>query len=177
MRYVIVCQIKDEALNFHKNLVEELCSKFKVQKQKLPAHFTIKAPFEIDDISEIENITESFSKKYYAYPITIDGLDHFRKDVIFMKVIMSKEAKNIHDLYIDSLLQINNLEWKLHEGKDKIFHCTLLSRRLEKKYKPIWDYVNNFNPKFTGYFDNISIYYWDENKWILYKEYNLLKKS
>lgn len=46
MRYVIVYLIKGEALSFHEELVGNICSQFKVKRQRLPAHFTIKVPFE-----------------------------------------------------------------------------------------------------------------------------------
>jgi hypothetical protein len=62
MRYVIVCLIKGEALAFHEKLVEDICEKFKVKRQRLPAHFTIKAPFETEKILELESLVESYCK-------------------------------------------------------------------------------------------------------------------
>ena len=51
MRYVIVSVVKGKAGNFNNNLRKEVFQKFNAKSSKLPAHFTIKAPFEYDDIS------------------------------------------------------------------------------------------------------------------------------
>ncbi|ETJ38248.1 hypothetical protein Q604_UNBC07620G0001, partial [human gut metagenome] len=52
MRYVIVSVVKGPAGNFNNNLRKEVFEKLGAKSSKLPAHFTIKAPFEADDISD-----------------------------------------------------------------------------------------------------------------------------
>lgn len=173
MRYVIVCLIKNEALEFHENLVSEVCDKFKVQRQKLPAHFTIKAPFEADDIDELEKATEDFCNLNRKSLIKLEGFDHFRKDVVFIDIKTSEASVQVHDKYIDLLKKFNWLQWKENEGKNKKFHCTIVSRRIKEKFNEIWEYVNRLNPSFDGYFDNISILIWKNNRWETHKEYKL----
>ena len=56
MRYVIVSVVKGKAGNFNNNLRKEVFQKFNAKSSKLPAHFTIKAPFEYDDIEELEEV-------------------------------------------------------------------------------------------------------------------------
>jgi 2'-5' RNA ligase len=173
MRYVIVCLLKDEVLEFHEKLVEEVCNKFKVQRQKLPAHFTIKAPFEAEDILDLERVTEEFCKINFRTSIKLEGFNNFRENVVFMDIHPSKEAVETHDKYIDVLKEFDWLEWKENEGKNKKFHCTIVSRRIREKFNEIWEYVNKFNSNFEAYFDNISILIWKDNKWETYKEYKL----
>lgn len=173
MRYVIVCLLKGEVLEFHEKLVSHVCSTFKVQRQKLPAHFTMKAPFEADNIEELEKITEGFCNTNPKTPIKLEGFDSFRKDVVFIDIKPSKEAVQTHDKYIEVLNKLDWLEWKENEGKGKRFHCTIVSRRIREKYNEIWDYVNKFNPSFDMYFDNISILIWKNSRWETYKEYKL----
>ncbi len=175
MRYVIVCLLKDEVLDFHEKLVKDVCNKFKVQRQKLPAHFTIKAPFEAENILEIENLTESFCRSNFKAPIDLKGVSHFRDNVVFMDIQPSKEAVEIHDKYIDVLKSLEWLEWKENDGKNKKFHCTIVSRRIRERFNDIWEYVNQFNLNFHTYFDNISILIWKDNRWETYKEYWLQK--
>lgn len=172
-RFVIVCLLKEETLEFHEKLVQDVCDKFKVKRQKLPAHFTIKAPFETDKIEEIEPLIDKFVKNRNKQDILIDGFDHFRTDVVFMKVIPSMGAISLHDDFIDELKKVPWLNWKKHEGKGKIFHCTIVSRLMEDKFNPIWDYVNKYNPQFNTYFDNISILKWQDFRWMIYREYKL----
>lgn len=170
-RYVIVCLLKDDVLDFHEKLVGEVCSKYKVRPQKLPAHFTIKAPFETDNIKEVENILESFVKERKKEALEISSFDHFRDAVVFMRVLPSKEAVEIHDQFIDKLKNLSWLDWKPHEGKEKIYHCTIVSRLKPDKFHPIWDYVNKYNPQFQTYFDNIAILKWNGERWETYREY------
>lgn len=174
-RYVIVCLIKGKPLEFHEKLVEDVCYKFKVKRQKLSAHFTIKAPFEMDNIKDIENLLDRFAIDNHKSSLVIDGFDHFRSDVAFMKIIPSKNAIATHDKFINNLKQIPNITWKRHEGlgKDKIFHCTIVSRIPKDKFSLIWNYINKFNPKFDFYFDNISILKWNGERWIIHKQYKL----
>ena len=54
MRYVVVSVVKGEAGNFNNNLRKEVYEKFNAKSSKLPAHFTIKSPFETDNIVQLE---------------------------------------------------------------------------------------------------------------------------
>ena len=83
MRYVVVSVVKGEAGNFNNNLRKEVYEKFNAKSSKLPAHFTIKSPFEIDNIVQLENTLDKFSKENYSAPYKIKGYDHFDDRVIF----------------------------------------------------------------------------------------------
>ena len=122
MRYVIVSIVKGPAGDFNNNLRKDIFSKYKAKSSKLPAHFTIKAPFEYNEnITDLENCIEEISKKEKATPYKIDGYNHFDDRVIYMDVNMSKEAKKVHDELIDKLSTISYINFKNNEGKDKIF--------------------------------------------------------
>lgn len=170
-RYVIVCLIKDEALEFHEKLVADVCTRFMVKRQRLPAHFTIKAPFETDKIKEIEKLTEDFCIQHSKSNITLRDYGHFRESVVYMNVQPSKESIKIHDQYIDKLSEIKWLQWKGNEGKGRIFHCTVVSKLFKDKFKEVRDYVNKFPFCFEQYFDNITILCWERDRWVTYKEF------
>lgn len=179
MRYVIVCLIKGEALQFHEKLVEEICYKNKVKRQHLPAHFTIKAPFETDEIGPIEELTAEYCKKHAKTKIDIKDFGNFRDSVVFMAVNPSDAALKVHDDYIDLLKEIPWLEWKNNEskGKNKTFHCTLVAKLFPQKFQPIWEHVSGLNCDFHTYFDNISILSWEKDRWVTYREFNFAKNS
>ena len=67
MRYVIVCVLKGEAGDFNNNLRKDILKKFNAKSSKLPAHFTIKAPFEYDgsiiDLEKKNQCKESYRKE------------------------------------------------------------------------------------------------------------------
>ena len=172
MRYVIVSIVKGEAGDFNNELRKEVFEKFKAKSSKLPAHFTIKSPFEYDgSINELEEILEDYSKEAKVKPYKITGFNHFDDRVIYMDVSMSKEAKKIHDRLIDKLEVLPFINFNKKDGKDKVFHVTITSKKLPPKFKDVWEYVNEFNCDYICNFDNIALYKWEDNTWKLHKEY------
>lgn len=172
MRYVIVSVVNGEAGDFNNNLRKELYKNFKARSSKLPAHFTIKAPFEYDgDINDLEEVIENTMKNKGAIPYDIKGYDHFDNRVIFMKVDMSKEGKKFHDELIENMSKIPYIEFSKSDGKDKVFHVTLSSKRIAPIYNELWEYVNKYKCDFQCSFDNICIFRWEDNTWKLFREF------
>lgn len=173
MRFVIVSVVKGEAGNFNDNLRKEVLAKFGAKSSKLPAHFTIKSPFEADNISDLESVLSNFSKTHKSTPYKIKDYDKFDNRVIFMKVLMSKEGQEVHDDLIDSLSKVPYIKFESHDGKNKIFHVTISSKKIQKIFNDLWNYVVPINCDFDCSFDNICVYKWEDNTWKLHKEYFL----
>ena len=173
MRYVIVSVVKGDAGNFNNNLRKEVFEKFQAKSYKLPAHFTIKAPFECDLIDEVDNVIESFCNNHNKAKYTLEDYGHFDNRVVYMKVHMSEEGKILHNNLIDELEKIDFINFQSYDGKNKVFHVTISSKKIKKIYDELWDYVNKIPFKFNCFFDNICIYKWEDNTWKLHKEFNL----
>jgi len=172
-RYVIVNLLSGEALRLHEKIVEDVCFKFNVQRQKLPGHITLKAPFETDNIGEIEKVLQLFCSQNSKVPIKIEGINNFRNNVIYMDIHPSKEAIKLHENLYTELKKIDFLEWKPTENKNRTFHSTIVSRRIQKKFYDIWKYVNNYKFSFDTYIDNITIMKWVNSRWQTYKKFKL----
>lgn len=172
-RYVIVCLFENKVKDFHSKLVGEVCSKFNVRPQKIGAHFTIKAPFEIEYISTIEDLTSLFCRKTTSEKIILNGYGHFRDNVIFMDVKPSLEARLINDRYVQELKKIKNLTWQNNELINKKYHCTIVSRRISKKFNEILHFVNKRECYFETKFNNITIMKWEDNTWKIYRKFIL----
>lgn len=176
MRYVIVCVVKGEAEKFNNKLRTKVWEKFQLKSSKLPAHFTIKAPFEYEGaLTVLDAKLEWFCRNEYAASFMLDGYDHFDDRVIYMKVKMSEAGKILHDKLIDELGQLPYIGFNKQDGKDKIFHVTVASKKLRNKYEEAWKYVHQYPCKFQCEFDNICIYEWQQDTWKLYKCYALKK--
>lgn len=176
MRYVLVCDINGEAAKLNEKLAFDLKQKFNTGRSKLGAHFTIKAPFETDEknIVELKSILEKFKDNFKSYSMDIKGYLNFRRDVIYMPVILSEEAKEVHDCLIDELQTLDWLQWKSNEVKEKVFHCTIVSKRVRQNFKEALDYVNMYKCNFKSSFDNITLYKWEKNTWVLDESYKLM---
>lgn len=176
MRYVIVCVVDQEAGKFNNRLRTELWEKMQVKSSKLPAHFTIKAPFEYEgELTELEQRLEAFCQKEKAAPFKLTGYNHFDERVIYMEVDMSEEGKVLHERLIEELEQVPYIEFNKQDGKDKVFHVTVSSKKLQPVYQEVWAYVQKYPCNFNCSFDNISIYEWKENTWQIYKVYHLAR--
>lgn len=172
MRYVVVCVVKGKEGDFNNNLRRELFNKFKAKSSKLPAHFTIKAPFEYDkEITKLEKKLKKFCEHEKAEPFTIEGYDHFDDRVVYMKVNMPIKGKELHDRLIDKMNEVEYVEFDKKDGKDKIFHVTLASKKLKAMYSNVWEYIQKYPCEFQCIFDNVSIYKWEEETWKLHKEF------
>ena len=119
----------------------------------------------------VEEVLDTFVKNNSKTNYILNGYDHFDDRVIFMKVNMSDEAKKLHDKLIDELSKINYINFTEKDGKNKIFHVTVSSKKIQKIYKDLWNYVNQYPFKFHCELDNICIYKWVDNTWKLHKEY------
>lgn len=173
MRYVIVSVVKGKAGEFNNNLRKDVYEKFGAKSSKLPAHFTIKSPFEAENINELDIILNKFCINNKAYSYKILGFDHFDDRVVYMKVNMSKKGKMVHDNLIDEISKLNFINFLQHDGKNKIFHVTITSKKIQPIFNETYTYVNSINCKFDCLFDNISVFKWINNTWVLHKEYLL----
>lgn len=178
MRYVIVCVVEGSAGEFNHKLKKEIWDKWKIRSSKLPAHFTIKAPFEYEgEIDELERVLEHFSENEKASSFRLEGYDHFDKRVIYMKINMSEKGEQVHGRLIDQLMKVPYIDFSRQDGKDKVFHVTVASKKLEPVYEQIWEYVHGYPCDYKCYFNNVSIYKWAEDTWKLYKTYRLQEQE
>ncbi len=175
VRYVIVSVVNGEAGVFNDNLRQEVFERFGAKSSKLPAHFTIKAPFEYDgSIYDLEVALETFSKEPRKEAYAINNYDHFEHRVVYMKLEMSKEGKGLHDKLIDTIDSLPYIDFHEKDGKNKIFHVTVASKRINNNYSQLWEYVNTKPCNFQCEFDNVTIYKWQENTWLLHKKYEFM---
>ena len=173
MLYVIVCLINGKVKDFHHNIVEDVCQRFKVKRQRLQSHFTLKAPFESKDLTEIEKVTENFCLTHKASPFTMKGYNHFNNKVIYMDIKPSADTvKNCED-YKSLLRLIPGLEWKRKEFEKHKFHCTIVSKLTKETFEDIWTYVNQFPYCFDCSFDNITIMRLEKSGWVVERSYRL----
>ena len=174
MIYVIVSVLKGKAGKFNNDLRREVYRKFKAKSSKLPAHFTIKAPFEHNDsIEELEKIIADYCNSHKKQEYIVEGFDHFDDRVIFMDVKMSDESRRLHDELIDELTKVSYLNFTEKDGRNKRIHVTIASKNIRGIFHKLWDFTNNIQYSFKEEFDNVAIYKWKDNTWVLHKEFNM----
>lgn len=172
MRYVIVSVLKGEGGEFNNNLRRDVYRRFKAKSSKLPAHFTIKAPFEYDgNIEELENIILNYCNANVKESFRLEGFSHFDNRVIFMDVKMTQDCRLLHDKLIDELSKISFINFSEKDGRNKKIHVTVASKKINEIFEVLWDYVNKLTCSYNEEFDNVAIYKWHQDTWVLHKEY------
>ncbi|WP_330566247.1 2'-5' RNA ligase family protein [Romboutsia sp. Marseille-P6047] len=137
MRYVIVSVVKGDGGKFNNELRKDIFENLSVKSSKLPAHFTIKSPFECEDISILDKELTEFTNLHSVSNYKLNGYDSFDNRVIFMKVIMSNKGKKIHDDLIDTLSSIPYIKFDEKDGKNKIFHVTVSSKKIKNRFNEL----------------------------------------
>jgi 2'-5' RNA ligase len=175
MKYAIVCLLKGKPKTYHKNLVKKLSTKFSIPSVSdlVEPHFTLKAIFETNKIKEVETLLKRFASKNKKSKVKLKGIGHFGNDVIFIKVILSKEAKTTYNKFVEELKSIDWMSWDVYEGKNRNFHVTLVESGMNKNFIDIWNYLKMFKPDFTTSLNAIAILTPYKGKWHKYKEFAL----
>jgi 2'-5' RNA ligase len=173
MLYVIVCLIKHEAHEFHEDLVKDICAKYEVKRQKLQSHFTIKAPFETDEIESVGTLVKEFSQNHCRSSFTMENYGHFGDRVAYMNIEPSKGMIETCRSFLLVLRDLPWLEWKRNENGKPIFHCTVVSKLPKGKFEDIWPYLLQHPFKFKCSFDNITIMQWNKDKWVIHESFPL----
>jgi 2'-5' RNA ligase len=159
MRYIIHCLLSKDVQAFYTKMVNTIHQKFgidKTKKQNLQAHFTLKYWFETDDIKQIEEIINVFCNSHKKTAIEIGPFNHFNRDVLFLDVRLSNEAKNTLNAFISMLKQVPWMPWDRYDGENLHPHVTV-AENCKEVFDELWTFVKQNEQSFNCYFDNITI--------------------
>lgn len=175
MQYLIATLIKGKAKTYQQKLLYKIPKLFRAKRailRKPPAHITLKYFFETKNIKLVEECIKEFCKSNKKSKYKIKGFNHFRKDVIFMDIIPSKQMEKTHERFLKYLTK--NTKIKLTKiDKTPHYHSSVAHNDIKKESKEIWNYVSKLNPKFNCEFDNITILKVQDNLLKIHKVYTL----
>ena len=159
MRYLVVCHLNGNVVEYHKKLVREIAENFGVIfpiKQKFEPHFTLKYNFEATDIKEVETVIKKFCSTHKKTHIQAGGFKSFHKNVIFVDIKLSDKAYRAFLDLIDELRKILWMSWEEYDSPDFKFHATIASD-CKKNYTEILEFIKGKENFFECWFDNITI--------------------
>ena len=174
MRYVIVYLIKGKPMIYQIKLINEISKKFKVKNLNyhIMPHITLKTPIITKNISIFEEKIREFCKFSNKGLIEIRGFGDFYNHVIFLKIILSSQAKSSRKKLIKKLMEIPRLKLDKFDKSYKP-HATLCYIKNKSKSLEIKNYLSNKKPRYKFKFDNITILKKVKNKWIIHKEFKI----
>lgn len=176
MVYSIFYLMNGEAKKYRDKLVREVGPKFGeryVFDSKLPAHITLKIPFETKNIERVETVLQESIRNKKPVKIKITGFGNFRRFVAFLKFDFPKSALKVQKDLIKNLSKIKNIQIKEHDKKWHP-HATISYGNTEDSFNKIWGYLQKLKtPFFETEFDNITIMKKQGKYWKAHKMFKL----
>ncbi len=177
MRYFIAHILEDYVAIYHSALAGELSTGFGVNASAslFPAHITIKAPFNMDDVTEIKEELKKFASTHYAPSFTIQNFGHFGDKVIFLDVERNCMLSILVWDIQNTIKKVTDLTWEKHEPLE-ILHVTIAKNFDTKKFDAIWHRLLMKNsPTFKLSFNNVTLLRLEDNAWVVDSVYYLNK--
>ena len=175
MQYLIVTLIKGKAKTYQQKLLYKIPKLFKAKRailRKPPAHITLKYFFETKNIKPVEKSIKEFCRSHKKSKYKIKGFNHFKKDVIFMDIIPSKQMTKTHQDFLKYFTK--NTKIKLTSiDKTTHYHSSIAHNDIGNEFEGIQSYISKLSPKFDCEFDNITIIKVENNLLKIHKTYIL----
>lgn len=171
--------LADKKVNdYYNRICSDLHEKFGIKNlsQEIPPHFTLKPPFLVDSIQDLEQFIEMIIPKVEKSIFEIcdfKSLEGKRMTIVLSPMgeyffsEMKKTAEILNSYNISNDRFIENLKPHLTIGR-------FIS---QEQFPKIWEYVQCLEkPHFDSIFDNLTIFVKnkDQEKWEIYKTYQLL---
>jgi 2'-5' RNA ligase len=175
-KYVLVYLTRGEVEKYHNQLVSEVGPKFGENfmiGNPRPSHVTLKSPFYMENTSKIEAVLEKFVKKQKSSEIKIVDFGNFHERVAFLKTDFSAAGKEMQKELLSELKDFPELEFGEFDLKWHP-HLTIAYGNVPETFEKIWEYLQTLSkPKFDLKFDNISLLKKVQNRWEVYKIFEI----
>ena len=174
MQYLIAHMLSGEAANYHGELSDRVARERKLTpvRTRIEPHLTLKAPFDAEDVSRIENILEEFSHKELPQPYTLVGFESFDGKVLYMHVDAPKQTHMLVRRLQDQLRNVPWLTFKKTEFPVTL-HATVVYPKSREQCKEILKDLQKEKFRFDCQLYSIALLQKSIDKWELIKEYQL----
>jgi len=178
MKYFIGHLIGGEFAAWHTTITNDIAEKFNTWKihDVCPSHLTIFSEFEIGNIESVSNVIESVLLNIEVENYLVSGFDHFVDRAVFAKIETATKVTSFVQELKKRLEQIPGIQ------KDKHLvwkpHATVAFRLPPEDITKIWNYVIILQkPDFIVPFDNITIFKFNNLKWVVEKTFKIESKK
>ena len=176
-KFGIICLMPDEVRDYHQKSRLNLVYQFGLRVNiNVPAHITIKYPFEVEDTDEIEKVVQEFCDTQVKTEWVLQGFNYFKNSdhyVVFIDVVSSAETRAAHSSFLDGLKKINWMQWGKFDTADLHYHVTLATHGLTAdNFDAVWSFLDQQEkPNFKVFFDNLAFVQIEENSRFIYQTF------
>ena len=170
MRYFIAHLVEGSAKRYRDRVVRELHRKYKIKSPKLslPAHLTIKPPFEcgLMGITQVEKSLRAFVRLQTAPPYRLRGFGRFGFKTMYLDVVQSPDATTLFRSCVAHLNKEN--PWLPRGAVDGNKLHLSVARHLDRKTSAkIWKDLSTLKPEWQGRLDSISVLKYEKKRWVV----------
>ena len=159
-RYIIPCLFRSpQVVDYHRELVDAVADRFGLtftQRQRIPAHFTLKYHFTTCEIGRVEELLEEFASMHAPAPLEVGGFGHFGEEVVYVEVRLSDDAKRALAALFAALRTLAWMPWSAHDAEYLHPHMTV-AEFCRPKVSEVWEFVKARECRFTTTLDNATI--------------------
>lgn len=169
MRYLVAHLLSGEASAYHKALAQELTLRFHTLPlhERIPAHITIKPPFEADEegVAHVERVLRAFAQGERAAPLFYRGFGRFGFRTIYLDVQKSPEAVSLARRALKTLNE--NVFWLPRQPREgNKLHASVARFLAPRQSRRIWRFLKECTyPQFSSSLDNLAILKKDGRDW------------
>ena len=164
---MLAYMIPGEAREYHLELSNRMADRFKQKpiSERIDPHFTLKSPFETENVTDIAEITRAFTQKEYQETVRLGGFEHFNSRVIFVDAHAPKQTHMQLRRLQDKLRTVPWLDFWGNEFPLTL-HATLVRARNPQQGKEMLAYLKKEQPKyFDLLIDNVTLLQKYDGKW------------
>jgi 2'-5' RNA ligase len=171
MKYFVGYHIGGEAERYYEDLCADLSRRFGIEdlSRRLPAHCTIKPPFDADDVSGIEAKLASLAGALEPTPVLMEGFGHFGTRTIFMPILYGPDTRT----QVADMLEVLDVPLRTDRpAGDFALHVSLARFLTPPLFSSIWNYVEKLEkPQFGLQFDNMTLFEHNGRRWNIAESY------
>jgi len=159
-RFIVPCLFRSPQIaEYHRELVDAIADRFGLsftQRQRIPAHFTLKYHFITNEIQRVEGLLEDFVSRYSSTPVEVGGFGHFDEDVVFVQVRLSDGAQRVLTGLFAALRTLPWMPWSAHDAEHLHPHMTV-AELCRPRFAEVWEFVKTRERRFAAQLDNVTI--------------------
>jgi 2'-5' RNA ligase len=169
MRYFVGYLIEGEAAYYYNYITTELSEKFHIKNlsERIQPHFTIKPPFESDNIEEFKKLLSQITADQKVFPICLKNFGRYSTDspTFFISGNALKNNLKQIETIVDQLEPYGNNKKSLFK-RPITLHCSVARHLLTEQSEEIWNYLQTLPPpQFDLKFDNLAFFRWKNTHW------------
>jgi 2'-5' RNA ligase len=175
MKYLIAYVLSDEAATAHRKLSRQLSEQFGTADPalRIPPHLTLKAPFEVEDITPVCEMLLQFVKSVEVGKFELGGFGHFDRRVIYVHAHADIATRGAL-VSLTSLLEVLHLPMEQFDSQNRTLHATL-ARTSEDNFLSLWKFLQEEQFFYSVLFDQLVLMRKDKDMWQVEEVFEILQ--